>query len=291
MCKTAGGLALLASLSLAIPAAAGQTGLLVVAHGATAEWNRQVRETVAQVRWQQGPVSTAFLMGPEAATAGWNQAMAELVAGGAKSVVVVPLLVSSYGSHYRQIQFYAGLLDEIPPELAEHDHAAPGPPPLPMRVTAALDTAPELHEAVGVRWSELGGSLQTAPLILLGHGPNSDADAARWIHAMEQALAMVGGRGHRGDRRPALMRDDAPPPVRAEAIRQLRDSVNALAARSGDSVTVMTVLIARGQMTSVRIPRDLDGLPIRYAPAGLTPLPVIARWIERVAGEAAKTDY
>jgi hypothetical protein len=65
----------------------------------------------------------------------------------------------------------------------------------------------------------------------------------------------------------------------------MRDTVTALAARSGDSVTVMTILIAQGQMTRARIPRDLDGLPVRYAPMGLTPLPAIARWIERVAGE------
>ena len=49
----------------------------------------------------------------------------------------------------------------------------------------------------------------------------------------------------------------------------------------------MTILIAQGQMTRARIPRDLEGLPVRYAPMGLTPLPAIARWIERVAGEVA----
>ena len=278
----------LALLLLLSPASApAQTGLLVVAHGADAEWNGQVRETVAQVRWTAGPTAVAFLMGPEAESAGWTRGVEQLVAQGARAIVVVPLMVSSHGSHYRQIRFYAGKLDQLPPELEPHDHGPDGPPPVPMVVTPALDAAPELQEAVATRWSGLEPRLRSAPLVLLGHGPTEDRDALRWIAAFETALARVRALGHRHESRPALMRDDAPPPERARAIGQMRDTVAALAARSGDSVTVMTILIARGRMTRARIPRDLDGLPVRYAPMGLTPLPAIARWIERVAWKAA----
>ena len=267
-----------------VPAAA-QTGLLIVAHGANAEWNGQVRETVAQVRWTAGPTAVAFLMGAEAESSGWARGVEQLVAQGARSVVVVPLMVSSHGSHYRQIRFYAGELDQLPPELEAHDHGPAGPPLVPMRVTTALDAAPELQEAVAARWGGLEHRLRSAPLVLLGHGPTDDRDALRWTAAFETALARVRALGHQQESRPALMRDDAPPPERARAIAAMRDTVTALAARSGDSVTVMTILIAQGQMTRARIPRDLDGLPVRYAPMGLTPLPAIARWIERVAGD------
>jgi sirohydrochlorin ferrochelatase len=272
-----------------VPLPARQTGLLVVAHGATAEWNDQVRATVAQVKWPHGPVATAWLMGPEAPTAGWQAAVTRLIDHGARSIVVVPLMVSSHGSHYRQVRFYAGELRELPLELAAHNHGPEGPPPVPMRVTAALDAAHELQEAVAIRWQELDPLRRNAPLLLLGHGPTADEDAARWHQAFHTALARLATLGHNGESRPALLRDDAPPPIRAEAIRRMRDTVTALAARSRDSVTVLTVLIAEGQMTRSRIPRDLDGLPIRYAPMGLTPLPVIARWIERVAGELLQT--
>jgi hypothetical protein len=93
-------------------------------------------------------------MGEEADSAGWGAAVARLVRDGAREIVVVPLMVSSHGSHYRQIRYYAGELDSLPPELAAHDHhsahAAPG---VPMRVTPALDAAPELAEALAGRWS------------------------------------------------------------------------------------------------------------------------------------------
>lgn len=283
------GTILLALLSAARPAAA-QTGLLVVAHGATADWNGKVRETVAQVNWTPGPKALAFLMGPEAESAGWSRAVEQLVRDGAREIVVVPLMVSTHGSHYRQIRFYAGELDRLPPELEAHNHGPAGPPPVPMRVSPALDAAPELQEAVAIRWQQLDAVRRQAPLVLLGHGPTADDDAAQWTGAFDTALARLRGLGHVGESRPALLRDDAPPPIRAKAIRRMRDTITALAARSRDSVTVMTVLIAEGQMTRTRIPKDLDGLPIRYAPMGLTPLPVIARWIERVAGEAVSRE-
>lgn len=261
-----------------------QTGLLVVAHGADTGWNDRVRATAAQVRWA-GPVATAFLMGPEAETAGWHRAVAELTAAGAREIVVVPLMVSSHGSHYRQVRYYAGEIDSLPPELAGHDHGGHSPAPVPMRVTPALDGSEELLAAVAERWTSLDPRRRSAPLVLLGHGPNDPADADRWLTAFEAALARLRAAGHAHDGRPAFLRDDAPPPVRAEAIRMVRDTVAALAARAGDSVTVMTVLVSQGNIQRVTIPRDLEGLPVRYAPVALAPLPVIARWIERMAGQ------
>ena len=265
-----------------------QTGLLVVSHGANAEWNGQVRETVAQVRWH-GPISAAFLMGAEAESAGWNKAVASLVASGAKSIVVVPLMVSSHGSHYRQIQFYAGVIDSLPSELAPHDHRTHEASPVPMTVTSALDASPEMLDAVVERWRGLDAARRNAPLVLLGHGPQAPEDAAQWTAGFQSALDQLRAAGHQADGRSALLRDDAAPEVRAASIREMRDTVSALAARARDSVTVMTVLISQGGMQRVTIPRDLQGLPVRYAPVSLTPLAAIARWIERVGTEARES--
>ena len=288
MYRNAIGAVFSAALCLAPAALSAQTGLLVVSHGANAEWNGQVRETIAQVRWD-GPVEAAFLMGPEAKSAGWNQAVAALVAGGARSIVVVPLMVSSHGSHYRQIQFYAGVIESLPAELAGHDHGEHEAPPVPMSVTPALDASPEMLEALVERWRGLDDARRKAPLVLLGHGPQAPDDAARWFAAFQSGLDRLRAAGHSTDGRSALLRDDAAPEVRAAAIREMRDTVSALATRAGDSVTVMTVLVSQGGMQRVTIPLDLEGLPVRLAPVSLTPLPAIARWIERVGEEARGT--
>ncbi len=267
------------ALASAAQAAQAQTGLLVVAHGAGAEWNQRVRETVAQVSWTGGPVSVAFLMGPEMTSAGWDSATARLVRDGARRIVVVPLMVSSHGGHYRQIRFLAGEIAEFPAELRAHDHGSYGPPPVPMSVTPALDGAPELGRVLLDRWRALPRA-RSRPLLLVAHGPVDEEESARWLRDLERAAA---GIAREGTARVAvgLLRDDAPPPIRAAAIARLREQVGGLG--SGDTVAVMPVLVSTGKIDRITIPRDLAGLPIDYSPVVLTPHPALARWIERVA--------
>ncbi len=269
------------------PLAPGQTGLVVVAHGATRDWNDRVRQTVAQVRWPHGPVAAAFLTGPEAETAGWNLAVAELQGRGIRALVVMPLMVSSFGAHFRQVEYYAGQRSELLAELAAHRHELHATVSVPVRVTAALDTAAELLDAVEARWSALDPRRQQAPLVMVAHGTNDDADAARWTDAMDRVLGRLRTIGDTGPSLGMLLRDDAPASVLVAAVAAMRDSIAAFEARGRDSVTVMTLLVAQDRLTQRTIPSDPAGLPVRYVPMGLTPLPAIARWIERSA-EAAR---
>lgn len=267
-------------LGLAVPVRA-QTGLLVVAHGAGAEWNDGVRQVVSQLRWN-GPVATAFLMGDEAPVSGWDSAAAALARRGVREIVVVPLMVSSHGGHYRQIRFYAGELTEWPADLSHQMHGTVARPPVPMRVTEALDAAPELGIALLSRWRELSDRDRRRPLLLVAHGPTSDHEATLWTRDLDAAASEIRQRGGISVSI-GLLRDDAPAPVRAAAVAGIRGLIDSLAARAGDSVAVMPVLISRGSIATATIPADLSGLAIRYAPVALTPLPALARWIERVA--------
>ena len=274
-----------AFLTMTPAALEAQGGLLVVAHGANEGWNDRVRETVQNVDWD-GPVALAFLMGAEADSLGWDAGVAQLVSEGAREITVVPLMVSSHGSHYRQIRFYAGELPALPPELAHHDHGTHAAPPVPMHVTAALDDAPELAAALSARWRAMEKADQSRPLLLVAHGPNDPADAVEWlkdIESVSEGLRSATGKElHVG-----LLRDDAPAAVRARAVADMRDSVMAMARRSGDSVVAMPVMISSGSITKVKIPADLAGLPIKYHAEPLAPLPELSRWIERVGRGAA----
>jgi sirohydrochlorin ferrochelatase len=269
---------------VAAPSISAQTGLLVVAHGANAGWNARVRETVAQVRWQ-GPVATAFLMGEEADTAGWGPALERLVQSGAKSAVVVPLMISSAGGHYYQVQFYAGEIAEMPKELTAHQHAHPPASPIHLTVTRAIDDAPELGQILADLRASLPPADQQRATVLVAHGPNSEAEATVWIRNLNQAAQGM----FSGKPRPfgiGLLKDDAPPPVRAAAVQDLRETISRLARETSDSVTVIPVLISTGFINTSKIPRDLEGLPIRYVPVALAPSAHLARWIERVATES-----
>ena len=299
-------------------AARAQTGLVVVAHGASPEWNARVKETVARVKWPHGPVSVAFLMGPETKTAGWDQAIDTMRARAAKSLVVVPLLVSTHGFHYVEIEYYAGLRDTLirppaPPRPAQtsqpsqpgrdsaaaaagygamyggmtgamnHPHVHNRPPGMPTTVTPAIDAAPELGEVLAAEWKTLAPECKGRSIMFVAHGPSNDADANRWVTNIAIAAEALRPAGYKGTVRVGLLRDDAPAPMRAAAITAMRDSIQALAARTRDSVVVIPVLISSGAINKVTIPRDLTDLPIRYHPVALSGHDEIARWIERVA--------
>ena len=273
------------SLLLVLPVQAvnGQrNGLLIVAHGADSGWNAGVRQVVAQLSWK-GPVEVSFLMGAEAVSASWDRALERLQSSPIDSIVVVPLMVSSHGAHTRQIRHYAGELAELPKELLGHAHGVMARPRLPVRVTAALDASPELGLVLLDRWMERGAADRLRPVVLVAHGPTTDADALEWERALMLANAPL--RAALNDRplRVGLLRDDAAPPERAKAVQAIRDTIAALSRRHGDSVLVMTVLISSGGINRIKVPTDLAGTPMRYAGVVLAPHAQVARWIERVA--------
>lgn len=276
------------SLSCAAINLNAQTGLLVVAHGAGPGWNAKVRETVAQIQWKNGPVTVAFLMGPEAETAGWETGVKQLVTGGAREIVAVPLMVSTHGSHVRQIEYYAGVRSSMPEDLMSHDHnMAHTPPPVPVRVTGALDAAPELGVALAERWKALSERDRARPVMLVAHGPSDELEARAWVRNIASAASVLTLAGLRRPAEVALLKDDAPAEVRATAISDMRQRLVALSADVHDSVVVLPVLISAGPLVDITIPADLKDMPIRYSRTSLAPSAALARWIERVAASTA----
>lgn len=268
-------------LGMLVPAPAVRaqtTGILVVAHGANPGWNQKVREIVAQVRWS-GPVEVAFLMGAEADSSGWNAGIGRLVRRGAADIIAVPLMVSSHGGHYRQIRYYAGEVDVWPADLG-HDHGPRVRPPVPVRVTPALDGAAELGRVLRDRWSTLTMTDRSRPLLLVAHGPSTDEEAELWVRDLARAAREIGADV---PVEIGLLRDDAAPPVRVAAIERIHAQVRAMAPAPGDSVAVLSVLVSSGRINAVTIPKDLAGLPVSYTSAALAPHAELARWIERMA--------
>jgi hypothetical protein len=155
-----------------------------------------------------------------------------------------------------------------------------------MRVTGALDAAPELGAILLDGWSGLSARDRGRPVLLLAHGPQTDADAAAWIRNLRSAAEVLQAGGANGAIRVGLVRDDAVAARRAEAVQGVRDSVLAEARAAGDSVVVIPVLISTGNLDRARMPGDLAGLPVVMRPMPLAPSPRLARWIERVAADA-----
>ena len=118
-------------------------------------------------------------------------------------------------------------------------------------------------------------------LFLIGHGPNSAEDHAAWMMNLRVVADSVKRQTGFRDVKIGLVRDDAPAPVRAEAVRGVRELIQLQHELTRRDVVVVPVLVAKGQVSTQKLPADLAGLPIVYTSDGLMPHQYMARWIER----------
>lgn len=257
-------------------------GTLLVAHGGDSIWNSQVHETARAVR-TGGPIEVSFLMGPEAAHRRFQDAVARLEAAGARRIVVVPLLVSSHSGHFEQIRYLTRQTDSLDEVMQMHLHHAGIERPssgVPITVAPALDGAVEMATVLAERAAAAASRPAEQALLLLGHGPNSAEDHAAWMTSLRPVADSVRMWAGFRDVRVGLLREDAPAPVRAEAVRGIRDLIELQRQVTGREVLVVPVLVSRGGIARSRVEADLAGLPVRYTGDALLPHPAMARWIE-----------
>ncbi|MDH5234584.1 MAG: hypothetical protein OEW77_06460 [Gemmatimonadota bacterium] len=276
----------------ALGQAPGTVGTLVVAHGGDSTWNAAVLSTAGAAQ-TGGPVEVSFLMGPAASTTRFQDAVARLERAGSSAIVVVPLLVSSHSGHYEQVRWLSGHSSELGAEMRHHLAMSGIDRPttrLPVCLSPALDDAPELAHVLRDRALRLADSLGTRPdgraLLIVGHGPNSAEDNAEWMANLRPVADSVRVWTGFRDVRVDLVRDDAPPAVRAEAVRHVRELLVLQRAMTDTDVLVVPLLVARGAVSRDKLPRDLAGTPHVYGGATLLPHPAIVRWIERGVGSA-----
>lgn len=276
-------------------AAGARVGTLLVAHGGGAGWNARV-DSIARAVRTGGPVAVSFLMGPAAATRRFQEAVRQLAGQGAREIVIVPLLVSSHSGHYEQIRYLAGATDTLDSVMREHlamaGIARPSGVPVRLSVARAMDDAPELAQALADRARDAAartgrGDPAGQALFLVGHGSNSAEDHAAWMAALRPVAERVRVATGFRDVKVGLIRDDAPPAVRAEAVLGIRETIALQRAATGRPVLVVPILVSAGAVSQAKVPADLAGLDVVYAPAPLLPHDAIARLVERRVRETA----
>ena len=277
---------LLSPVGSTLAAADEPLGVLVVAHGSTAAWNANVEAAVTIMR-QRTPSQAAYLMGAKNRTP--QEAYDDLVATGVQRVVIVPLLVSSYSSHYEQVRFIGGLRDDYPGSDWMNLTPLHGPADV-VGVTPALDAHPILADILSDRARALSRDPSTERLVIVAHGPNGDADADRWMGVIRDLGVQIRSRVPFREIDVRLLRDDAPTPVKDQALAEFRDSVASRAA-SG-RVVVVPLLLGPGRVVD-QIPNVLTGLEYLWDGRPVLPDSRIADWVmsqvERVSAQQAAT--
>lgn len=283
--------ALALAMLLAAPGVAQEgptVGTIVVAHGGGRAWNAPVLE-IASDAPVDGPVEVSFLMGAEAPAYRFQDAAVRLVERGADRIVVVPLLVSSFGTHYSQIDYLTGGLEELDANVArslERMGLERPPVEVPMELTAALDASPEIATVLAERALRLAETPAEQALHVIGHGPNGAEDHAEWLRNLRPIADSIAKLTGFLDVQIGLVRDDASDTVRGEAVRGIREVIELQHALTGRDVVVVPLLISRGSLSTRRLPADLDGLAIAYDGDGLLPHPELSTWISRRVREA-----
>jgi len=291
---TASLLAVALSAASAGPMAAIQgpeTGVVLIAHGGSENWNARVHDLAGDVELG-GPLEVSFLMGPHAAEHRFQDVVASLEAEGAERIVVVPVLASSHSGHYEQLRYLVGETDELSEMMHHHLHEAGIHRPAtetPLLLTPSLDASMELAPILADRALSLADDPDERALFLVGHGPNSAENHALWMANLRPVADSVARLSGFADVHLGMLRDDAPDPVREEAVRGIREVIDLQHALTDRPVVVVPILISKGYISTQKLPADLEGLPIAYDGEGVLPHPQMARWVERRVREAVET--
>ena len=293
-------LALLPALLMVVVVAPGVVeaqGVLLLAHGGSDDWNREVLALAERVDSTR-PVEVAFGMANKRAI---RDAVDRLAEREVSNIVAVPLFVSSHSSVMRATEYLLGSRDEAPPELqafarmgarrdsdrADNDPGFDRTTPLeatvPISVTTALDDHALVADILLSRVTDVSRMPEDEVVVLVAHGPSSEEDNALWLDSMETLADRMRPRTRVSRIECLTVRDDARDPVRSQATAELRALVED-ALQEGKSALIVPLLLSYGGI-EVGIRRRLEGLTYRMAEQALLPDERLSQWVLMQAAE------
>jgi sirohydrochlorin ferrochelatase len=265
-----------------------EVGVLILAHGHEQEWNRQVHQLASSLPF---PTAVALGMAHRNTIA---QAVSRLEREGVRHIVAVPLYVSSYSPIVRSSAYLLGLSHEAPLELAEfnsmrhglqdphaeHGGAADVSPiqsRVPICMTSALDDHPLVAQILLARARSISRKPEKERVILVAHGPVSEADNKLWLQKMARLADFIQKDSRFSRVEVATLMDDAAVELRDRATAKLRAQVKE-ASEQGEAL-VVPVLLSRGGIED-RLEKRLRGLKYRMPAQFLLPDPRIGEWVK-----------
>lgn len=295
-------------LAAPLRAAPGAYGVLLLAHGGDASWNKDIETLRARVN-KKLPAEAALGM---ADLASLQAAVERLEKRGLKRIVAVPLFIQTSSEVLDQTRYALGLSDK-PSEVlriayermaaahaghaghASGGHAAGGhghamvfstarvKSSLPIVMAPALDDHALVGRILLERAVALSKHASKEHVVLVAHGPVDDAAVPRWNKSLK-SLCGVLITGKFRDCTFGLLRDDAPPDIRASAVAEIRANVARVKTLRGRAI-VLPVLIAQGGIEK-KIAKDLAGLDFAWDGKTLMPHAGFDDWVLESAAMA-----
>lgn len=290
------------------------TGVLVLAHGGSEEWNETVIEAAEPLK-KEHKVEVAFGMANYVTMYHGIKALEEQ---DVSKIAVIQLFISSYSPIIRQNRYLLGKRDSLPErpmplmhhideykemmnieeDSAEHssgDHRFYMPENLQPITTEAeialappLDDHPVVAEILNKRIRELSTDPASETVLLVAHGPNAEDDNEKWIDTMERLSQKIqSAQEEKGTPYKQIfsltVRDDASEAVFEQAKAQLRTLVRQ-SAQNGDVIVVPLFLSSGGREQAVA--ERLEGLDYKWSGKTLLPDPLITDFLQQSVEKA-----
>jgi len=271
-----------------------RTGILVMAHGGSEAWNREVEATVAPLRADY-EVEIAYGMA-RASTIG--QAVERLEKKGVRRTAVVRMFISG-DSFLKPTEQILGLRD-IPEKkmqagshMGSHMGGGGGHHMEPVRRIASqgsfmlskegVGDSPLVDEILLDRVKALSSDPTKESVLILAHGPGDEAENERWLADMRLRVQGLHKLGKFRHIQCETLREDWPE-RRINAERRIRAYVEA-GNRSGGRVIVVPFRVSGfGPYKEL-----LDGLTYTSDGRGFCPHPKMTQWIKQTADELLAT--
>ncbi len=292
------------------------TGVLILAHGGSEEWNDAVIEAAEPLK-EKYKVEVAFGM---ANYVSMYHGIKALEKQKVSTIAVVPLFISSHSLIIRQTEYLLGkrdTLDERPMPLMHHadeykkmmgiednsghsSHSSGGHhfytpenlQPLPVKadvaIGPALDDHPVVADILSRRIQELSSNPANETVLLVAHGPNEESDNRGWVRTMESLSKKIQTlQEEKGDPYKQIfsltVRDDAPEPIFEQAKAHLRTLVRQ-AGQNGEVIVVPLFLSSGGREHAVA--ERLEGLDFAWNGRTLLPDSTITEFLWQSAEQA-----
>lgn len=268
-------------------------GVLVMAHGGGAEWNREVTAALAPISTDY-PIEIAFGM---ADAASLQDGVRKLEMQGVERIGVVRLFVSGESWYERTEQIF-GLKSGAPAKPATDDHVGHDEHvghgmafwQLDTHATFALSKegladAPEMGAVLADRARGMSRDSVQEDVLILAHGPGDDAENQRWLNQINARVNTV--RQVLPFRRVQVetLREDWPDKRKAAEVR-IRAFVARAGQEGGRAIVIPFRVQGFGPYATV-----LEGLDYISDGQGLVPSPQLEQWVRRQIEELRAADF
>ena len=255
----------------------GNTGVLILLHGFRDRGDKVFKEQIDPYA-QIFPTSLAFgmsMMMSQHIQLGVD----DIVAAGAKNIVVVPIVATEHNTMIRQWQYIFGLVDEATyatvPQIKTDANIIfiepPGDDPFVAEIL--LDYA-----------NQISTDPSKEVVIIVAHGPSETKDNQEQLALMDNLAKIVKEDGGYSEVLSATLQDDAPLVVRDANVAKLRGMIEAAQAEGKEAILVTNLIGAYTIQSKLR--KDLKGLDYKFNAKGLVQHETFVEWI----GESVRTE-